>query len=723
MFVTADPLLWEDLLQRPLGQRRGAAPAELIEFIGRYNQAVGSPAVARAAPPCAGLDADLDAALAGLPEAVLRHLAPCLLGIFVMDGTGSSAVSSVVAGPDGELIGAFVAIDAGAFDGASANAWFERRENSAFEPAPRIRLEARIAEAHEDSRVTALQFVLLHEFGHVLAACRDLAPQWWRAPAGEAPAYPLLDLCWQAAPDGSFFPRAGHDFPLRDQVVYYANPRLSLDDAEMVYRGLRRTGFPTLYAATSIHEDIADSFASFVHVRLMGRPLAHRLLREGSEVALGTPYWQTPDSAARAALFEAILAAPPVLLRRAAPVRDLLGARVHDFLALAPFLRLDLAGADLHTVGQQLLQRAGAYQHDACLWMNLATVLFALRHDANGHAVQDQALQMRRLYELPAAVQPARLRLLMLMAPGGLAENTALDCLLEHGSVDLLYYYASPHAPLPDPLPEHDALMVAFSSSPLNDPVLARLDTLLRGWPRPVVNQPCHVPNTERRRASELLQGVPGLAMSRTHELARSRLAALAAGSEPAGALFEGCAFPLVVRPVGSHAGHDLERIADGAGLARYLEQVPDARFHVAPFVDYSGPDGLFRKFRIALVDGVPHAGHMALSSHWVVHYLDAGMADSAAKRAEEQAFMEGFDNFARRHAGALAAIHARTRLDYLCIDCAETRAGELLVFEIGHAMVVHAMDPAELYPYKQAPMAKLSRAFEDYLLRLRTAA
>jgi hypothetical protein len=105
------------------------------------------------------------------------------------------------------------------------------------------------------------------------------------------------------------------------------------------------------------------------------------------------------------------------------------------------------------------------------------------------------------------------------------------------------------------------------------------------------------------------------------------------------------------------------------------------------------------------------------------VHYLDAGMADSAAKRAEEQAFMEGFDNFARRHAGALAAIHARTRLDYLCIDCAETRAGELLVFEIGHAMVVHAMDPAELYPYKQAPMAKLSRAFEDYLLRLRTAA
>jgi hypothetical protein len=312
MLVTADPLSWEALLRRPLAARRAAAPRELIDFIQRHNEVTGKPATARAAIPDPSLDADLDAALAGLPAAVLRHLAPCLLGLFVMDGTGASAVSGVVAGPEGELIGAFVAIDAAVFADVTANAWFERRENMPFEAAAGLRLEARIADPAHDDRVAALQFVLLHEFGHVLAACKALAPMWWRT-AARAPSYPLLELCWQAAPDGRFAPRAGHDFPLREQLVYHGVPRLSLLDAEAAYAALRRTGFPTLYAATSVHEDIADSFAGYVHVRLMGRPLEHTLRRDGvpTRAASATPYWRSPHGDARAALFEAMLDAPP----------------------------------------------------------------------------------------------------------------------------------------------------------------------------------------------------------------------------------------------------------------------------------------------------------------------------------------------------------------------------------------------------------------------------
>ena len=67
----------------------------------------------------------------------------------------------------------------------------------------------------------------------------------------------------------------------------------------------------------------------------------------------------------------------------------------------------------------------------------------------------------------------------------------------------------------------------------------------------------------------------------------------------------------------------------------------------------------------------------------------------------------------------ALEAIYQRTLLDYLCIDCAETRDGQLLVFEIDHAMVVHAMDPEDLFPYKRQHMQKVKYAFRDFLLRL----
>lgn len=121
----------------------------------------------------------------------------------------------------------------------------------------------------------------------------------------------------------------------------------------------------------------------------------------------------------------------------------------------------------------------------------------------------------------------------------------------------------------------------------------------------------------------------------------------------------------------------------------------------------------------MALIDGQPFACHMGVSSHWMIHYVNAGMYEDAAKRAEELAFMEGFAAFAARHAGTLAAIHQRSKLDYVCIDCAETRDGELLIFEIDHAMVVHAMDPEDLFPYKQVHMRKVKQAFEAYLDRL----
>jgi hypothetical protein len=80
---------------------------------------------------------------------------------------------------------------------------------------------------------------------------------------------------------------------------------------------------------------------------------------------------------------------------------------------------------------------------------------------------------------------------------------------------------------------------------------------------------------------------------------------------------------------------------------------------------------------------------------------------------------MAHFDDFVQRHRMALNAIFSRTKLDYLCIDCAETTDGQLFVFEIDHAMVVHSMDPEDQFPYKQFHMQKVKNAFRDFLLRL----
>ncbi|MFI4941187.1 MAG: RimK family alpha-L-glutamate ligase, partial [Burkholderiales bacterium] len=107
----------------------------------------------------------------------------------------------------------------------------------------------------------------------------------------------------------------------------------------------------------------------------------------------------------------------------------------------------------------------------------------------------------------------------------------------------------------------------------------------------------------------------------------------------------------------------------------------------------------------------------MAISEHWMIHYLNAHMSASREKRDEEARFMECFDTvFAARHRDALQAINQRAGLDYLVVDCAESADGRLLVFEIDSAAVVHAMDSAELFPYKQAQAQKVFDAFHALL-------
>ena len=167
--------------------------------------------------------------------------------------------------------------------------------------------------------------------------------------------------------------------------------------------------------------------------------------------------------------------------------------------------------------------------------------------------------------------------------------------------------------------------------------------------------------------------------------------------------------YPCLIRPRSSHAGAGLSRIQTPAELADYLRFSFERHFFITAFEDYSGKDGLYRKSRIAFIDRQPFLCHMAISGKWMVHYLNAGMTELAEKRAEEAHAMENFDNdFACRHAAAFNALHDRLGFDYYSIDCAETKDGRLLVFEADSAAIIHLMDPADMFPYKQIQMQKV---------------
>ena len=390
-------------------------------------------------------------------------------------------------------------------------------------------------------------------------------------------------------------------------------------------------------------------------------------------------------------------------------------------IGLARLAKLAFDGTDLSLLCEELSVRALAATPDAGALMDLSTIAQLMGRRNDRLALQAHALVLQRVYRQPPAVASGDgLRLLAFMAPGDFLANTPLEFLLDASSITLDMVYVIPGLPLPQPLPDHDVALVAATELEENRAVLGEISALVRSWPRPILNAPAHVARLTRDGAWGLLRSIPGIMFPMNARIDRRDLIGMAQEDTTPDALLEGRGYPILARPFDAHAGEGLARLESSSEVADYLAVRPEQRFFIAPFVDYRSLDGLYRKYRIALIDGQPFACHMGVSSHWMIHYLNAGMSESAQKRAEEAGFFAEFDrDFALRHADALAALAERIGLDYVTIDCGETREGQLLIFEAGNGMIVHAMDPPALFPYKPPQMNKVFAAFEAMLRRV----
>ena len=395
----------------------------------------------------------------------------------------------------------------------------------------------------------------------------------------------------------------------------------------------------------------------------------------------------------------------------------------NSLIGLAALMRMTLSGADMGSLGVQLIARAGDDPRaaDANALMDLSTIL-QLRGDRElGLNIQRQALAIQQLYSPPMGRgkldrAAAGIRLLAIMGEGDLMANSPIEFLLEDEDVALDIVYVTDKLDLPAHLPEHDVLFVAIAESEQNIPLLLKIRTAINNWPRPVLNLPERIATLSRDNNGARLKSVPGLDMPTTVKVGRQALEQVARGE--AAMMLDDGDFPVIVRPVDSHAGQGLEKLIDAGALAAYLNEMKNSEFYVSRFVDYRSPDGQFRKYRIVLIEGRPFICHMGISDHWMIHYLNAGMAESAEKRAEEARFMSDFDtDFAVRHRDAFRQINERIGLDYLGIDCAESAGGALLIFEVDSCMIVHAVDPVDVFPYKQPQMHRVFAAFRQMLV------
>jgi len=388
-------------------------------------------------------------------------------------------------------------------------------------------------------------------------------------------------------------------------------------------------------------------------------------------------------------------------------------------MGVARLARMQVGGIDLRPLWQALITRLIDGTVEAGEGLDLSLIAQLLGDKPAGLAIQDSILASHQLFRAPCSLATPRLRVLALAAATDMGSNTPIEFLLEDSGIELMTLYVIPDVELPAPLPDHDIAIVIASDSEECRDALRRIDQLAARWPRPLLNLPRDICNLDRDKLHRVLGGIDGIEIPATIAVARAQLIDVSHSALALSDVAIDLAFPVIVRPRGSHAGVGLARIDDRAALLRYLDTRQEEEFFVSRFVDYSDDDGLFRKYRIVFIDGRPYACHLAIAERWDIWYLNAGMSLSAAKRLEEEMFMRSFDaGFAQRHQAALSAIADRIGLDYFTMDCAQTKSGSLLIFEADNTAIVHDMDPPDIFPYKLPQMRKVFDAFAAMLVR-----
>lgn len=495
----------------------------------------------------------------------------------------------------------------------------------------------------------------------------------------------------------------------------------------------------------------------------LGRSLRERVAH--SAVSMNGIAADWPPRAAREAalrLIEERIAAEPDAvdprLERAGLLTELgrtLEARnaYLDVLARAPSDRLALnnLGTLLHSTGYRTAARTAyaeaAAQHpdDAISHVNLGNVLYengefgaarahyetallcepdyaeahqglsyvlAEMEDAAGSAWhRRKGFEQRAVQTLPyrGAGAPVSILLLISAAGGNIPTRSFLDDRVFQTTVVAPDFYD-----FREPLPRHQLIFNAIGDADLAVEALAAAQSVAALSGAPVLNAPSAVMATGRADNAQRLSQLPGVIAPAMVTLSRELLSLPDADTALAR---HGLKFPLLLRTPGFHTGRHFVRVDRPGALGEAVAALPGAELTAIEYLDSRGADGKVRKYRVMMIDGCLYPLHLAISSHWKIHYFTAEMADCDGHRAEDAEFLENMPGvLGPRAMTALEQIQRTLGLDYAGIDFGLSPAGDLHLFEANATMVVNAPEPDARWAYRRPAVERIFAAVRRML-------
>ncbi|MGH6727914.1 MAG: hypothetical protein ACREB8_15430 [Pseudolabrys sp.] len=226
--------------------------------------------------------------------------------------------------------------------------------------------------------------------------------------------------------------------------------------------------------------------------------------------------------------------------------------------------------------------------------------------------------------------------------------------------------------PLVNYIAEPDSCRLSLQAALEN---ASRLDRL---W----FNHPRHIIDSTRDRVYDKLSGISGLIVPQTIRLKPKRAAEILSALRNSEA-----DRPTLVRIAGNHSGETLTRVENErdedavSALAWGGHEIYVTKFH-----DFRDADGRYRKWRIAVIGGVPILNHVFVGSSWLVSG-DRRLWDEQVQQEVEEHYRMFPSRVSQFIGSIVGQIYSRLKLDYFGIDCAVRPDDTIVLFEANACM------------------------------------
>lgn len=200
-----------------------------------------------------------------LPKEIKILFDRYIFGIYLCENLGGTGLTHFISKKE-KVYGGIIFLDISVLN-QSANEWISYKENTVF-LKKELDLEIEIESEKENTVENAIKYILLHEFGHILATISEISPNIFISnPEIKSDFYRGIWLKDKILRD----PKTNYNFP--EKIKFYSNKKIYLEDNwKNIYPPLFDSPFSTLYGATNAGDHFAESFVSYVHVILEKKP-------------------------------------------------------------------------------------------------------------------------------------------------------------------------------------------------------------------------------------------------------------------------------------------------------------------------------------------------------------------------------------------------------------------------------------------------------------------